>query len=84
VAEAAAGRFADLLLPAARGLPELPEVVVTQDMAEGVRHGIAFPSSVLGKGVPDHGPVRITDAAGGLLAIYDVDGPRARPEVVLG
>ncbi len=84
VEEAAAGRLADLVLPAARGLPELPEVVVTHDMAEGVRHGIAFPSSVLGEGVPDHGPVRITDTAGGLLAIYDVDGSRARPEVVLG
>ena len=84
VAAAEAGRLADLVLPAAQGLPELPEVVVTSEMAEGVRHGVAFPSSVLGGNVPDRGPVRITDAAGGLLAVYDVEGSCARPEVVLG
>ena len=83
VAAGAADRFADLMLSAAAGLPEMPEVTVDPDVAEGVRHGVAFPSRALGGTLPDTGAVRVLDRSGGLLAVYTVDGARARPEVVL-
>ena len=83
VAAGEAGRFADLMMPAAAGLPDMPGVTVDPEVADGVRHGVAFPSRTLGSSLPDTGEVRILDRSGGLLAVYTVDGARARPTVVL-
>ncbi|MGI8821974.1 MAG: tRNA pseudouridine(55) synthase TruB [Acidimicrobiia bacterium] len=76
-------RLTDLVLSPADGLPDLPAVIVDPDTAEGVRHGVPFASRALGDGAPGDGVVRLTDGAGGLLAVYTIDGVRAMPEVVL-
>jgi tRNA pseudouridine55 synthase len=85
-----ASRIADLerdgwssaVLTAAAGLTDLPAVVLDDDLAAAVRHGVAVAGRRLG--TDDEGPVRFLDADGSLLAVYRVEGARASAEVVLG
>jgi tRNA pseudouridine55 synthase len=80
---AAAGPgWRDLALPAAAGLPDLPQVTVGDDTAVAVRNGVVFPAAALVDGVPD-GPLGLVDGTGALLAVYRVGAGRAKAEVVL-
>jgi tRNA pseudouridine55 synthase len=80
---AAAGPdWRDLALPAAAGLPDLPQVTVGDDAKVAVRNGVVFQAAALVDGVDD-GPVRLVDNAGALLAVYRVGAGRAKAEVVL-
>lgn len=79
---AARDMFAEALLPAADGLPDVPAVTVGPESESAVRNGVAFPRSALGPGLPAEGPVRLLGAEGDLLAVYRVDGGKTRPEVV--
>jgi tRNA pseudouridine55 synthase len=71
----------DALVSPSAGLADLPAVVVGEDAATGVRHGVVFPAAVLDG---PQGPFRVLDESGRLLAVYSGDGSRARAEVVLG
>lgn len=72
----------DRMLTPRRGLPDLPEVEVPDEVATGVSNGLAFPAAGIGAG-EIAGPVRFVDKSGSLLAIYRVGQGRAVPEVVL-
>ncbi len=80
---AATGTLADTVLSARDGLPDLPEVVVGDDIAAGVGNGLSFPASALPGEVPDDGPLRIVDGYGELIAVYRIDAGKALPEVVV-
>ncbi|MDQ3782839.1 MAG: tRNA pseudouridine(55) synthase TruB [Actinomycetota bacterium] len=82
-AAAEAGKVDDLVLPPAAGLPDLPLFTVDAATAQGVRRGMAFPRAALGDEAAGDGVVRVVDDAGTLLAVYALEGARARPEVVL-
>lgn len=79
-AVAAAG-WKDILISPAEGLVDLPAVVLADDLARAVAHGIAVAGSRLGD--PSPGPLRMLDSAGTLLAVYRSKGARASAEVVL-
>lgn len=81
-AAADAGALADVVLPPAEGLADLPAVVVDEQVAEGVSHGVQFPAPVL---APEStgGPFRVM-WGGRLLAVYRIEGKSAVAEVVLG
>lgn len=72
----------DYLVPPAAALADLPAVVVDPDTASGVSHGMQFVGGEM-TGAPVDGPFRVIDDAGELIAVYECDGQRARPEVVL-
>jgi tRNA U55 pseudouridine synthase TruB len=74
-----AGR-APVLEPAA-ALADLPAATVGEDAAVAVCHGVVFPAAAFGA---VEGSFRVLDGDGRLLAVYAVEGRRARPEVVLG
>ena len=84
VVEEAAGRrrLAELLLPPGDALAALPEAVVADEVARGVRHGVAFARTAFGVDAPAAGPFRVVDESGELLAVYRADGNRAVAEVV--
>lgn len=65
------------------GLADLPEVTVAEDMHKAVANGLAVPLAALGAGSELHGPIRLTDAGGRLMAVYRVTDRSARPEVVI-
>jgi tRNA pseudouridine55 synthase len=69
------------VLDPASGLADLPAATVGEETAAGVRNGMVFPAASFG-GI--EGPFRVLDVEGRLLAVYAVEGRRARPEVVLG
>jgi tRNA pseudouridine55 synthase len=69
------------VLEPAEALADLPSATVGEETVSAVRNGVVFPAAVFG-GVA--GPFRVLDEGGSLLAVYAVEGPRARPEVVLG
>ena len=71
---------APVLDPAA-ALADLPSATVGEETVAAVRNGVVFPAAVFGD---VSGPFRVLDEGGGLLAVYAVEGRRARPEVVLG
>jgi tRNA pseudouridine55 synthase len=79
-AAVAAGSTDGLVLAARDGLPDVPEVVVGEDVLAGVRNGLSFPAPALGA---SDGVLRVIDQAGRLAAIYRVDDGKAKPEVVL-
>jgi len=77
-------RAESLIIDAAAGLRDLPAVRVSGETARAVSHGAVFPSVVLGVHSPVSGPHRVLNESGELLAVYGLEGRRARPEVVLG
>jgi tRNA pseudouridine55 synthase len=79
----ATGTLPSLLLSPAAGLPDLPAVTVGEELADAVRHGIAFPLAAVGEVGEVAGPVRVMDASGDLLGVYRVDRGKAMPEVVI-
>lgn len=79
-AAVAAGSTDGLVLAPRAGLPDIPEVIVGEDVLTGVRNGLSFPASVLGA---SDGVLRVVDQAGMLAAIYRVGDGKAKPEVVL-
>jgi tRNA pseudouridine55 synthase len=80
-AAADGGTIADLVMAPAEGLRDLPAVTVASDTAVAVGNGSVFPAAALG--INQAGHHRILDGSGTLLAVYQSDGRRASPEVVL-
>lgn len=78
----ALGDWEKHLLSASEGLCDLASVVVSQETAGGVRHGMTFVGGDITEG-PAREPYRVVDESGSLLAVYTRDGALARPEVVL-
>lgn len=76
-------RFAEAVLPPAAGLGEYAAIQLDAEMANAVRHGVAFPRSSFGDAIQAGGPFRMVDSTGTLLAVYRLDGHQVRPEVVL-
>jgi tRNA pseudouridine55 synthase len=66
-----------VLLPASRAVAHLPTIGVDADEAVAVSHGRVLGPAGIG------GPHAVVDRDGRLLAIYEDDGPRSRPLVVL-
>lgn len=83
--EAAAGdgSIYSLVLRPSQGLADLTQVEVGDDMAAGIRNGLAFPVGTLREELPERGPVGLTDSAGELLAVYEVHEAKATPQVVI-
>jgi len=73
-----------MVISAADGLRDLPAVRVSGETARAVCHGAVFPTAALGFHSPVSGPHRVLGQSGELMAVYDLEGRRARPEVVLG
>ena len=73
----------DLVLTPRDGLPDVPEVIVNDDLAAGVSSGLSFPATVVRAGLPDSGPVRIVTGDGRMIAMYRVDEGKVAPEVVI-
>ena len=67
---------AKLLQPIA-ALRSMTQVVVDTEAAAKVRHGRSFPAW------PGKAPWAVVDEEGALLAVYEQDGPNAKPSVVL-
>jgi tRNA pseudouridine55 synthase len=67
---------AKLLQPIA-ALRSMTRVVVDTEAAAKVRHGRSFPAW------PGEAQWAVVDEAGALLAVYEQDGPNAKPSVVL-
>jgi tRNA pseudouridine55 synthase len=82
-ARAAEGTLLESLVSPASGLPDLAAVTVEEAAEAAVRNGVSFPVPALGRDLPEEGPVRLLDQSGGLLAVYAVDGGRARAQVVM-
>lgn len=80
-AAAEGGTIASLVMSPAEGLRDLPSVTVATDTAVAVGHGSVFPAAALG--IDGFGHHRVLDGEGTLLAVYQSDGRRATPEVVL-
>lgn len=77
------GAIERLVLAPRSGLPDIPEVIVSDDVVAGVRNGLSFPASVLGSGKSGVTALRVVDEAGSLAAVYRVEDGKAKPEVVL-
>jgi tRNA pseudouridine55 synthase len=77
------GNITDRVLSPRDGLPDIPEIVVADDIAAGVRNGLSFPAVAFDGDLPENGPIRVVDGDGSLGAIYRVESGRAAPEVVL-
>jgi tRNA pseudouridine55 synthase len=76
-----AGR--EVMLSPRDGLPDLAEIVVSDELAAGIANGLAFPLAALSNDRPESGPLRIVGNEGRLLAVYRVEQGKALPEVVL-
>jgi tRNA pseudouridine55 synthase len=72
-----------LVLPAREGLPDIPEVVVSDDVAAGVASGLSFPAAALPDQLPESGPLRIVNGEGRMIAVYRADQGKVAPEVVI-
>ncbi len=72
----------DYLVSPSVALADLPAVIVDEDTASGVSHGMQFVGGEM-TGAPVDVPFRVIDDAGELIAVYECDGHKARPEVVL-
>ena len=77
-----AGSLSSMVLSPRQGLPDLPQVDIGDELAAGVRNGLAFPAASLST-LPDDGPVGLVDSTGELLAVYAVAAGKAGPLVVL-
>lgn len=71
-------RLGDLMLSPAEGLADLAAVEVSEDEADRASHG----SSLSAAGRADAGPVRVM-STGKLIGIFELQGDRLRPKVVL-
>ncbi len=71
------------VLPAREGLPDIPEVIVGDDIAAGVASGLSFPATAVPDDLPESGPVRVVDRDGRMIAMYEVDEGKVAPAVVL-
>jgi hypothetical protein len=72
----------DYLISPSVALADLPALVVDSDTASGVSHGMQFVGGEM-TGAPVDSPFRVVDDTGELIAVYECDGHKARPEVVL-
>ena len=70
------------LMSPARALSNLPSVVVDDETANGVRHGMRFLGGPLLSG-PEDDPYTVLTEAGELIAVYTRAGDQAIPDVVL-
>jgi len=66
-----------VLLEPITALRSMTRVVADADTAAKVRHGRSFPAWA------GTAPWAVVDEAGALLAVYEADGPNAKPSVVL-
>lgn len=73
---ATADRLAEVLLPMADAVADLPSLVADDAQAAAIAHGRALAPT------GHHGSVAALDAAGRLLAVLDDDGGRAQPKAV--
>ena len=80
---AASGRLGAAVLAPAQGLPDIAPVTLEDALSAAVRNGVSLATSSLGDAAPAAGSVRMLDSDGHLLAVYAIDGSRARAEVVL-
>jgi tRNA pseudouridine55 synthase len=75
---------APMVLPPAVAMRDLEPVVVDDEQAQAVSHGMAFRAGALGAAAPDApGPLAVLDRAGALLAVYERAGGALKPAVVL-
>ncbi len=74
--------WGDKLLDPSAALTALPQVVVGEKTARGVRNGMMFVGSEFAP-APEGVPVRVVDEDRQLLAVYRRSGEQARPEVVI-
>jgi tRNA pseudouridine55 synthase len=77
------GRFADAVMGAAQGLADMEAIHVDRARSAAVRNGVPFAATSLGAAPGSSGPFRMLDDAGVLLAVYRIDGGKAKPEVVV-
>jgi tRNA U55 pseudouridine synthase TruB len=77
------GTVADRILSPSRGLADLTQVEVSDELAAGIRNGLSFPAAVLSGRLPESGPVGLVDTVGDLLAVYRVRDGKVSPEVVI-
>ncbi len=83
-AAAAGGTVESLVIDPATALSDIPGIEVEPSYIPGIRNGAAIPAATLleGDGDVTQGLVRLL-ADGVLLAVYQIDGSSARPEVVV-
>jgi tRNA pseudouridine55 synthase len=77
------GTVADRILSPSRGLADMTQVEVSDELAAGIRNGLSFPAAVLSGRLPEAGPVGLVDTVGDLLAVYRVRDGKVSPEVVI-
>lgn len=78
------GTMSEILLPLEESLPHLPSVEVGEEVAEGVRHGMVFPASVLsGRARSLDGPLAVFGPGRSLLAVYGPHHKGAKPLCVM-
>ena len=77
------GTIADRILSPSRGLADMIQVEVSDELAVGIRNGLSFPAAVLLGRLPESGPVGLVDTVGDLLAVYRVRDGKVSPEVVI-
>lgn len=70
------------LMSPTRALADLPQVVVDDETAYGVRNGVRFVTGPVVEGPTDQ-PYTVLTEDGELIAVYNRTGARAAPEVVL-
>ena len=70
------------LLTPSEALVDLAAVTVTDETANGVRHGVRFLGGEIIE-APEGVPYRVLNEVGDLIAVYQRDGDQARPEVVV-
>jgi tRNA pseudouridine55 synthase len=71
----------DRVVAMAEGMRDLRQVTATEEVAVAVGHGSVFAPA--GLGITEAGSYAVVDDAGTLLAVYESDGRRAKPAVVL-
>ncbi len=83
-AATAGGTVESLVIDPATALSDIPGIEVEPSYIPGIRNGAAIPAATLleGDGDVTQGLVRLL-ADGVLLAVYQIDGSSARPEVVV-
>jgi tRNA pseudouridine55 synthase len=69
------------VLPLATAMRDLERVVVDDEQARAVAHGVSFASGALT--VQGDGPYALVGSDGALLAVYDTRGAALRPAVVV-
>lgn len=78
---ASAGRPDELVVEMAGGLADMRAVEVDAEVARAVGNGVVFAATAVDAASP--GNYRLVDHTGRLLAVYNSDGRRAKPEVVV-